>query len=110
SFKHYEHDPLNPTSLSDNRIYAITADKQENIYIGTYGGGLNIKRSHHTDTFETVRYPHISSDQIRTIFVDSKSNLWVGTRNGLNLKRTGTNQFTVFKSDPADQHAISGNL
>src|SRR5690606_1947756 len=39
-----------------------------------------------------------------------KSNLWVGTRNGLNLKRTGTNQFTVFKSDPADQHAISGNL
>ncbi|HWK57654.1 MAG TPA: two-component regulator propeller domain-containing protein [Parapedobacter sp.] len=110
SFKHYKHDPGNPTSLSDNRIYAITADSQGNLYVGTYGGGLNIKRSHHADTFDIVRYPHISSDQIRTIFVDSEENLWVGTRNGLNLRHPGTNQFHVFKSDPADEHSISGNL
>ncbi|MGK6353360.1 hybrid sensor histidine kinase/response regulator transcription factor [Parapedobacter sp. DT-150] len=110
SFKHYRHDPRNPNSLSDNRIYAIAQDRQGDLYIGTYGGGLNIKRKSHANSFEAVRYPHISSDHIRTIFEDSAGNLWVGTRNGLNLKRFGTDQFKVFKSDPADKKTISGNL
>ena len=33
--------PSDPGSLTDNRIYSIVQDKYDNIWIGTYAGGLN---------------------------------------------------------------------
>ena len=40
-FTHYTHNPSDPGSLSDNRIYSLLEDKLGNIWDGTYGGGLN---------------------------------------------------------------------
>src|SRR5690606_33696385 len=110
TFVNFKHDSQDPTSLSDNRIYAITQDRRGNLYIGTYGGGLNIKRKYSTNTFEVVRPPQISSNYIRTLFEDSKGNLWVGTLHGLNLMRAEEDTFKVFKSDPKDSNTISGNI
>ena len=39
-FKTYRHDPSDPASLSDDRVYTILKDKN-NFWVGTYGGGLN---------------------------------------------------------------------
>src|SRR5262245_9528684 len=37
----YRHDPDNPQSLSDDDITALHEDHAGNLWIGTFGGGLN---------------------------------------------------------------------
>lgn len=40
--RRYRHNAKDPYSLSENSIYDICSDKQGRIWIGTYGGGLNL--------------------------------------------------------------------
>lgn len=42
SIHHFEHQPNDPYSLSSNSIYAIFQDSRNNIWVGCYGGGLNM--------------------------------------------------------------------
>lgn len=42
SIHHFEHQTNDPYSLSSNSIYAIFQDSRNNIWIGCYGGGLNL--------------------------------------------------------------------
>src|SRR3546814_10192260 len=101
AFRHIRHDPAVSHSISNNNVYAIKEDVGGNLWFGTYGGGLNLKKPGDAMQFEsyragkTGRY-HISSDLVRTVFTDSRRNLWVGNEYGLNLKRPGSDQFEVF--------------
>lgn len=115
TFQNIRHDPSIPHSLSNNNVYAIREDKQGNMWIGTYGGGLNLKKPGREMNFESYRLGktgryHISSDLIRTVFIDSRDNIWVGTEDGLNLKRPGADHFEVFRFSPDDPGSISGNV
>ena len=58
-FKSYKHDPSNPNSISDDRVYAIVKDSKDNFWIGTYGGGLN-KFDEQTGKFE-VFFPDLQN-------------------------------------------------
>ncbi len=115
TFQHIKHDPSVSHSLSNNNVYAIKEDTQGNLWFGTYGGGLNLKKPGPAMNFESYRVGkagryHISSDQVRTVFIDSRNNLWVGTEDGLNLRRNGTDHFEVFRFSLDDPHSISGNI
>ncbi len=80
-------DPSDKSSLSNNDILCLHEDKQGNIWVATYGGGLNLL---HKDS-ETGKYwfehyfkKHgLSSDVIFSILEDRNNNLWLGTDNGL---------------------------
>ncbi len=115
TFQHVRHDPAVSHSLSNNNVYAIKEDVQGNLWFGTYGGGLNLKKPGAAMNFEsyragkTGRY-HLSSDLVRTVFIDSRNNLWVGTEDGLNLRRNGADQFEVFRFSLDDPKSISGNI
>lgn len=115
TFQHIRHDPSVSHSLSHNNVYAIKEDRQGNMWFGTYGGGLNLKkpgREMHFESYragKTGRY-HISSDLVRTVFIDSRGNIWVGTEDGLNLKRPGTDHFEVFRFSADKPGSISGNV
>lgn len=114
-FLNIRHDPSIPHSLSHNNVYAIKEDQEGNMWLGTYGGGLNLKKpgsDMHFESYQagkTGRY-HISSDLVRTVFIDSRGNLWVGTEDGLNLRRAGTDHFEVFRFSADDPGSISGNV
>ena len=41
TFIHFKNDPSLGTSLSNNSIYSLCKDEQGNIWIGTYGDGIN---------------------------------------------------------------------
>ena len=41
NFLVYEHNPLDPNSLSDNFIFSIAEDDDGFLWVGTNGGGLN---------------------------------------------------------------------
>lgn len=98
-------DVSNPSSLSHNNTRSIFIDHKNQIWIATYGGGIdrftgNLK----TNDFSFVRYTTkqlnhpISSDLTYSISQDSDSNYWIATKNGLNkLFFNGSNKpiFTV---------------
>jgi signal transduction histidine kinase/ligand-binding sensor domain-containing protein/DNA-binding response OmpR family regulator len=79
--------PPDKYSLSNNDILCLHEDKQGNIWVATYGGGLNLL--HKDSVTGKYRFEHyfkkhgLPSDVVFSILEDRNSNLWLGTDNGL---------------------------
>lgn len=82
------------TGLSHNSVYdALTLS--DNLWlIGTFGGGLNLYNKDNGKVEWVMNNSNdsysLSDDQVRSIMLDSRRNLWVATQNGLN--RTSADQ------------------
>lgn len=105
---HYQHDPHDPTSISDDVITAIFADRAGTLWIGT-NAGLN-RYDQQKNTF--IRYRHapnnprsLSQDVIFCIREDPKQRgvLWIGTNAGLNQYDQHKDEFVRYPLDPRDQ-------
>lgn len=107
-FIHYHHSATDPYSLSDNRVISILKDSAGNLWLGTYGGGLNkltVDQQIIRDPSE-AKFIHYSikeglaSNIIYGIQKDAKGNLWLSTDNGLSKldPSTGTIR-NYFESD-----------
>lgn len=88
-FRAYKPQPADSTSISGKIIYAIIEDEADNLWIGTWGNGLNLF-DRTTQTFRHFKNDpgdpkSISHNWIMSLFIDSKGRLWIGTQNGLNL-------------------------
>lgn len=85
----FKHSPDNSYSLSNNNVYSIFQDKQKRIWIGTYGGGLNLIEGKGKDirfinsSNGLKNYPNQFGSQIRIISSDRYGNIWIGTTLGL---------------------------
>ena len=103
----YRNDPTDSNSISDNFIWSLFQDSDNNIWVGTNSGGLN-KYCYSTNSFKT--YPNnltSRANNIRVIFEDSFKNLWIGTNNaGLFKfdKRKGTFDNILFS--PSENYSI----
>jgi signal transduction histidine kinase/ligand-binding sensor domain-containing protein/DNA-binding response OmpR family regulator len=114
-FKIFRNDPVDSTSLSANRIYSLYEDSYQNLWIGTYGGGLN-KFNRETESF--LHYKNIpgddaslSDDEVLSIYEDNSQTLWIGTEGGgLNKFLREENHFKHYKNNPADQHSLSDDI
>lgn len=97
-FTRYLHDPDDNRSISHNFIYsAIYMDKRGFLWVGTYGGGLNMMD---TERGKFIRYQFdpddpssISDDIVFDIYEDEKGYFWIGTNSGLNLFNPATGKF-----------------
>ncbi len=72
--------------LDNTGVYNIKNDIFNNIWIGTFGQGI-FKYNAISKTFKRFSVDNnnaISSDLVRSICIDSKQNVWVGTEKGLN--------------------------
>ncbi len=93
-FFHFKNNPADPNSLSYNFLRAAVEDDQNNLWVCTFGGGLNkldltANRNLSNAKFEHFRHTlenpeSISNDLINIFFIDSKGHYWVGTQGGLN--------------------------
>ncbi len=90
-FIHYHHLASNPFSLSDDRVISIYKDSTGDLWLGTYGGGLNkltVDQQEISDPSK-ARFLHYSlkeglaSNIIYGIQKDGEGNLWLSTDNGL---------------------------
>ena len=84
----FQHDSSQPNSLSSNVISRIIIDKQQRLWVGTFGGGLNLYRPASQDFihFTTkTRNTKLSNDTVNTLFEDSEGKIWIATENGLNI-------------------------
>lgn len=102
SFRHYRHDPGNPSSISNNDIRTLFIDSKGNLWIGTYGGGLN-KLPYGAD--EVERYPYKAankSDIIWDILEDREGTFWVGDGGAVSLLDPESKQSKRFVYDKGD--------
>lgn len=84
----YKNSPNDLYSLSSNNVYGIFEDKKQRIWIGTYGGGINLIEGDENPRFINSKnnlkdYPIQYGSQIRTLGEDKYGNICVGTTLGL---------------------------
>ena len=108
-FTIYRHEPFNSNSLSVNWITTLAVDNSNNLWIGTYGGGLNhfnTKTKKFTSFLSSSeRILHINNDVIRTLYFSKQSEiLWIGTDSGLNTYDVKNSRFKLL---PLDSSSIS---
>ena len=84
----FHHDATLPNSLSSDVISRIIVDSEGRLWVGTFGGGLNLYREETQDflrlTSKTKGFA-ITNDTINALFEDSRGSIWLGTENGLNI-------------------------
>ena len=79
--RNYTHDKNVEGSISRNPVNAILEDEDENLWIGTVEGGLNLKGkgeerfTHYTASSST----HLSHNSVSAFSVDDEGRLWAGT-------------------------------
>ncbi len=85
-FKKYLHNVDDKFSLSDNRVYSIYEDSEGYLWIGTFGGGLNMfdKKKELFFKYANVKNDEtsLSDNRVLCIYEDKIGNLWVGTYGG----------------------------
>lgn len=103
------------TSLSNNDTRHILIDNKKQVWVATYGGGINkFTGNLATNTFTFQRFVNqngtnaLSSDLIYHINQDTDNNYWIATTNGLNKLHftnddVGTPVFTTYLND--SEHA-----
>lgn len=82
--QHVMHDSRNLNSLSNNIIWSIFTDQNQNIWLGTDYG---ISLSRYNRTLQSVPISEITGtgegNQLYSIFRDSRNNFWFGGTNGI---------------------------
>lgn len=88
--EHYSHNAADVYSLSDNSVYSIFEDKQGRIWIGTYGGGLNLvsksdngKLSFINHRNHLKNFPIEVVSQVRYVTQNNRGNICLGTTSGM---------------------------
>ena len=89
SLKRYYHIDDDKWSMSANSAYLAIEDKEGNIWVATYGGGVNIltkrdgKEVFLNGDNEMRKYPHKSHLKIRALALDKYGNVWAGSTDGI---------------------------
>jgi diguanylate cyclase (GGDEF)-like protein len=107
----FAHDPADPTSLGDDRIYALYLDGKERLWVGTDGGldrlDADGKRFEHF-TPNPSDPASLSDAKVRTILEGDGGALWVGTfSGGLNRLDLTTGRFEHFRHDPNTRSSLA---
>ncbi len=118
NFIHFKSEINNSKSLSNNFIRKIYEDRAGVIWVGTEGGGLNkvVWPDDKGSGPVFVRFlrnsnesKRISSDFVRAVFEDNEGDLWIGTGNGLDRLKKGSNKIDYYKHDPLNSNSLSNN-
>jgi len=111
--KEYRHDPYDLNTIAHNNINCIYSDKQNVLWVGTWGGLTKFE----TATGKITRFTHdptksnsISSSDVRAIVEDGAGNLWLGTfGGGLNKFNKQTGESKSFQYSSSSANSISSN-
>ena len=96
TFKIYGNVLNDSTSMSENTGFTIYEDENENIWVGTYGGGLNKL------DIKTGKFKHYTTENglidnnVFAILPDKKGNFWLCTFIGISVFNRTTETFQNF--------------
>lgn len=111
-YQHFRHDPNNPQSLGDNSLYSFYEDKFNDIWIGTFGNGINYYSSR-AKKFNVVnensgRNIKIQNNLINA-FEEDDHYLYIGTEAGLDVYDKNKKTTTHYSNIPGDPQSLSAN-
>ncbi len=100
--------------LTSLNLTTLKLDKQQQLWIGTEGGGVNILNTI-TRTFSYLLPGEdkkmLSSESAFTIFEDKESRKWIGTlKGGINIIDPHTNQFQTISHSPFSKNSLIYNF
>jgi signal transduction histidine kinase/ligand-binding sensor domain-containing protein len=101
-----------PHSLNNNSIFCLYEDKLKDIWIGTFGGGINYF-SYRSKKFYPVKegindMPVLKNDLVNAILEEDKY-LWIGTEGGLERFDKLTNKTKHFSYTSNDPNSLASN-
>ena len=115
-------DDLKPITQVPSSVFSILQDKDRNVWIGFYNGGIQrwlINEDGDTFTKDNFRFnptneTGIPNNIIRDIYQDTKNNIWFATGDGLaklpyNQITSKNPKFVNYKNIPNDETTISHN-
>ena len=108
----FQHDPLDPYSLSGNHVPVVYVDRQEILWVGVYGGDLNrFDRAARPFAHLYARQgdPNSLADNfVWSIYEGPDQALWVGAGGVLHRIDRENNTYQHFRPDPNDPNSLSG--
>ncbi len=95
--------PKDINSLSNNNVFSIHEDLKGNIWVATFGGGLNKIPSEELrhDNPKIVRFNKdhgLTNDELYGILDDEKGDLWISSNNGIYRFNTEKENFTNYNT------------
>lgn len=92
---------LSPAGSPLNAHRSLFVDRNNEVWLGTLGGAVKLNRSNAAASVKALEGPAVFA-----FLKDSKSNLWIGTNDGLmQIKPDGSKQ--LYKHDPKDSTSLS---
>jgi signal transduction histidine kinase/ligand-binding sensor domain-containing protein/DNA-binding response OmpR family regulator len=121
SLEHFPNNKDDVYSLSDNSVYSIFQDSRNHIWIGTYGGGLNLVQQNQNGKIAFINhrnnlknYPVDNAYRLRFITQNHQGNICVGSTGGLivfapDFKSPENIVFKTYARKPGDKESLSNN-
>ena len=94
---HYEHDPDDLSSLSDNRVWTIYESREGTLWIGALGGLHKLDPAGSQFPHYTLG-PATADNSVRALFEGQDGVLWLGTSHGLYKLDRDTGTLTRYDS------------
>ena len=109
SFQRFSRVPSEERSLSNNDVHWITCTRKGEIFLATFGGGLNKllsvdKNGNGSFKSFTVKDGALS-DVMLSMQEDDRGNLWIGTEGGLSKFTPGIDKFENYDEGRFDMNA-----
>jgi len=113
NFKIFRPNSKDTNSLSNNIIWNIDEDSKGNLWVPTFGGGLN---RYNPQTETITRFMSIEgnnktlpTNNLNCCAVDKMDWVWVSHQNGLSVYKPEKNGFTTFTNNPNDSTSLTVN-
>lgn len=113
-FTTYEKQLGDNYGISDNAVYAIFPDREGNVWIGTYFGGVDYfqDKGYQFELYYPTAQPHsMSGNAVSCFLEDTPGTFWVGTEDGgLNHYDSATGQFRQYPFSPKQEPLLYHNI
>jgi len=111
--KTYTQTQYKANSLSENLVTSVFTDSKDNLWVGTFGGGVNLY-DYANDNFSVFRNipgkdKSISNDYISDFTEDRFGNIWIATAKGVNRIDNYAKLFNHFYHIPGSTFSLNNN-
>ena len=121
-FTRYKYDEGNNNSLSGNEVYYTYQDSKGRIWVGLFGGGLNLMSQENGKTIFLNKYNSFDNYpkygqymEVRNITEDANGRIWVGTSDGLmsfdvDFKLPNQIDFEIYRNDVSGSNVSDNDV
>ena len=112
NFNKYQNDPSDNRSISSNSVQSIFLDARKDMWVGTYGAGVNYINA------EGARFRHFTkipkeknsliNKVVNKLYLEGNK-LWVGTEGGISVLNLQTQNYEHFVHEPSDKESLRTN-